>query len=38
MRGVAYVNDKVVMEADLMAQIIKVKSAPSAIGSPVSQN
>jgi len=31
MRGVAYVNDKVVMEADLMAQIIKVKTAPSTV-------
>jgi UDP-3-O-[3-hydroxymyristoyl] N-acetylglucosamine deacetylase/3-hydroxyacyl-[acyl-carrier-protein] dehydratase len=38
MRGVAYVNDKAVMEADMMAQIIKVKSAPSAVGAPVNPN
>ncbi len=30
MSGKAYVNGKVVMEADMMAQIIKVKSTPSS--------
>lgn len=31
MRGVAYVNDKIVMEAEMMAQIIKVKTTPAAV-------
>ena len=38
MRGVAYVNDKIVMEAEMMAQIIKVKNAPSAVSTPVNPN
>ncbi len=38
MKGTAYVNDKVVMEAEMMAQIIKVNSTPSPANNPVSQN
>ena len=38
MRGTAYVNDKVVMEADMLAQIVKVKSVPSLTSAPVNPN
>lgn len=39
MRGTAYVNEKAVMEADMLAQIIKVKTAPSASTAvPVNPN
>ncbi|TAL61271.1 MAG: bifunctional UDP-3-O-[3-hydroxymyristoyl] N-acetylglucosamine deacetylase/3-hydroxyacyl-ACP dehydratase [Bacteroidetes bacterium] len=38
MRGTAYVNEKAVMEADMLAQIIKVKSTPSASAVPVNPN
>lgn len=38
MRGTAYVNEKAVMEADMLAQIIKVKTAPSAAQVPVNPN
>lgn len=39
MRGTAYVNEKPVMEADMLAQIIKVKTTPSASTSvPVNPN
>lgn len=38
MKGVAYVGDKVVMEAEMMAQIIKVKGAAATASSPVSSN
>lgn len=38
MKGTAYVADKIVMEAELMAQIIKVKNVPAAAGSPVNKN
>jgi len=37
MRGTAYVNEKAVMEADMLAQIIKVKT-PSAANVPVNPN
>lgn len=38
MHGTAYVNDKPVMEADMLAQIVKVKNAPSAASVPVNPN
>ena len=38
MRGTAYVNEKAVMEAVLLAQIIKVKDSPSASSVPVNPN
>jgi UDP-3-O-[3-hydroxymyristoyl] N-acetylglucosamine deacetylase/3-hydroxyacyl-[acyl-carrier-protein] dehydratase len=38
MRGTAYVNEKAVMEADMLAQIIKVKNSPSAASVPVNPN
>ncbi|MBI3501210.1 MAG: bifunctional UDP-3-O-[3-hydroxymyristoyl] N-acetylglucosamine deacetylase/3-hydroxyacyl-ACP dehydratase [Bacteroidetes bacterium] len=38
MSGIAYVNDKPVMEAIMLAQIIRVKSAPSAAAVPVNSN
>ena len=38
MHGTAYVNDKPVMEADMLAQIIKVKNTPSAASAPVHAN
>lgn len=39
MHGTAYVNDKAVMEADMLAQIIKVKTAPTAsAAAPVNPN
>ena len=38
MRGTAYVNDKVVMEADMLAQIVKVNSVPSLTSAQVNPN
>ncbi len=38
MHGTAYVNDKPVMEATMLAQIIKVKTAPSPATAPLSAN
>jgi UDP-3-O-[3-hydroxymyristoyl] N-acetylglucosamine deacetylase/3-hydroxyacyl-[acyl-carrier-protein] dehydratase len=38
MRGTAYVNQKIVMEADMLAQIVKVKSSPSLASTPVNPN
>jgi len=38
MRGTAYVNEKVVMEADMLAQIVKVKNSPSIASVPVNAN
>lgn len=34
MRGVAYVNNKPVMEAEMMAQIVKVKNVSPKVGEP----
>jgi hypothetical protein len=38
MHGVAYVNNKPVMESTMLAQIIKVKNAPSPVSAPVNPN
>ncbi|HEY4799361.1 MAG TPA: bifunctional UDP-3-O-[3-hydroxymyristoyl] N-acetylglucosamine deacetylase/3-hydroxyacyl-ACP dehydratase [Bacteroidia bacterium] len=38
MKGTAYVGDKIVMESEMMAQIIKVKSSPAAEKVPVTTN
>lgn len=38
MHGVAYVNDKLVMEATMLAQIVKVKNISSPAAAPVNPN
>jgi UDP-3-O-[3-hydroxymyristoyl] N-acetylglucosamine deacetylase/3-hydroxyacyl-[acyl-carrier-protein] dehydratase len=38
MKGTAYVDDKIVMEATMMAQIIRVKDMPSPAKTPVNPN
>ena len=38
MKGTAYVGDKIVMEAEMMAQIIKMKDVPAPAKKPVPAN
>jgi UDP-3-O-[3-hydroxymyristoyl] N-acetylglucosamine deacetylase / 3-hydroxyacyl-[acyl-carrier-protein] dehydratase len=38
MRGTAYVNQKAVMEADMLAQIVKVKNVSPVLNVPLSHN
>ncbi|MBI4931555.1 MAG: bifunctional UDP-3-O-[3-hydroxymyristoyl] N-acetylglucosamine deacetylase/3-hydroxyacyl-ACP dehydratase [Bacteroidetes bacterium] len=38
MKGTAYVGDKIVMESEMMAQIIKMKDIPASVKTPVPAN